>query len=1443
MPTSSDLRLNGLRPGAAFPVHLVALGCLLLLGGAAHAQGSASSSAAAASPSTEGASTTAATQTLIEQARHWERNRRPDMARQLWGKLLAVDPRHPDALQGMAVLNIDESRFEEAQSYVDRLRKVRPDHPALERLSRQVRTRTTSQALLATARQQAQAGQADAASRSYREALGAKPANDELALEYYQTLGGTNEGWDEARVGLERLAQAQPSQGQVQLAYARHLSYRMPTRNEAIRRLSALAARTDVPNGVRQDARTAWLQALLWSGSAADPAQLRQYIRSVGPDPRLSALLQAREKTPAGSASAVPAAPSPRDLAMKAAYAALDAGELDAAASQFETLLRQRPREVDALGGLGLTRLRQERFDEAVELLGRATAQPAGSRWKTMERTARHWQALGEANAARQAGDTDRALRLARAAVESDPKEPEAQILLGDLLAAQGRLPQAESAYRAALQATPRPVRALAGLISVLGASGRVDQAQAMIRELDDSQLARLGGAGTLRANQLRLQAEQAQQRGDSVGAQALLEQAVALAPQSAWARLALGQLLVRQNRLDEARAQLDAMALPAAGTERLDALQARALLQAELKDHAGALASLEQIPRAQRSAAMAQLHRRMAVQAQAAEAVALYRAGQPSAAAALLAEAEGAAGQDPDLISAVAGAYLDLGHEARAAQLIRATLAAQPQAGPALLLRHAALLLQTRQDAELSRVLGQLISMARLQQLGPAQRRDLDELRLGYSVRQADLLREAGDLASAWEAIAPLMQERPGEPRLQMALARMHLGAGEPDAAIALYESVLRERPEEVDAWLGLAAAADARKDRDTAAQALEQARRLAPDRPEVLAQQARHYRARGQFAKASEYLRLAMAAQQPAAVAQWGQPRMAANPFAQRRATPLAAAVSPPSPSALPPLPPISDSTVLSGDLDRLPPPAAGLPAPGSAAESPVARTLRWREATAATASAATPAAAAASAPASARSASRSGRTAAAPSPAPSPAPSSAPSPRTEPATTALPVAVAAAAALPPLPAPAAGRAAASRPTGASMLAALPGQLPQRRSRTLADELAEIQAERGPGSRIEGGGALRSRDGEGGFGRLDTFQAPAEGRIAIDELGQVVVRATPVFLSAGEVGTETGTRRRHGTLALDPTGVTTPGDQSDAGIALAVGLETRSISADIGTVPVGFAVGGAVGGVRWEDAIGSGGLRLMIEGSRRALNDSLLAFAGSTDARTGRVWGGVRATGLRSQLSWEQDDVGLYGYGGAQALTGRGVASNNRLEAGGGGYWRARSTPDDRLELGLNLGYQHYRRNLSGYTLGHGGYFSPQHLLALTVPVNWTGRSGRLSWGVQGAAGLQTYREESAPYFPTEAGLQSWLESLVAAGQTPTARYAARSDSGMTLNLGGALEYQITRQLDVGARIGFEHAPQYSQGTGSVYLRFSLEPRGTATGGLRMPAGPALQ
>ena len=125
--------------------------------------------------------------------------------------------------------------------------------------------------------------------------------------------------------------------------------------------------------------------------------------------------------------------------------------------------------------------------------------------------------------------------------------------------------------------------------------------------------------------------------------------------------------------------------------------------------------------------------------------------------------------------------------------------------------------------------------------------------------------------------------------------------------------------------------------------------------------------------------------------------------------------------------------------------------------------------------------------------------------------------------------------------------------------------------------------------------------------------------------------------------------------------------------------------------------------------------------------------------------------------------------------------------------------------------------------------------------MPVNWLGRSGRLSWGLQGSAGLQAYREDAAPYFPTDGAAQASLESLAAQQRVPSAVYASRTDSGMVLNLGGAMEYQLTRNLDIGTRLGLERAAQYTQSSGSIYLRLSLEPRSGLGGvGLQMPGGP---
>lgn len=1370
-------------------LHGVALACLCLVLGAVAplAQAQTAESAPVTPAGAAAPEGSPAVRTLIGQARQWQQLGRADLATRAWLKLLTVDPRQPDALHGLATLSLDASRFDEATGYLNRLRAVQPAHPDLARLTQLAQSQTPPRRLITEARQYAKAGQTEAAARSYRQALGQQqPVPEEFALEYLQTLGGTREGWDEARRGLEAIVQAQPGQSGPALAYARHLSYREGTRRDAIKRLAALSEQAGASAAVRDDARLSWRQALIWlDARPADAPLYQQYLASVGDDAEVRGHLdESRKAAPRGAGSSYPAA-------LRQAFALLNAGDTLAAGERFEAQLRQHPADADSLAGLGLVRLKQERFAEAVDLLGRAAGASRDGRWKPALRGARHWRAVHESQTARVAGDADRALLLARQAVEVDPKEPEGQVLLGDLQAERGQWPAAQAAYRDALRAEARHPRASLGLVTALGAAGQTEQAEAQIRQLDPAVLARLGGPDALQAAILRQQADLAQQRGDLAGAQALLEQAVALAPASPWVRLSLGQLLVRQGRPEAARAQLEAFVIPASAAA--EPLQARAQLQSELKDWTGALQTLDRIPEAERSADAARLQRRVALHAQAAEAVDAGRAGQMARAQALLREAEQVAGQDPDLIGAVANARFELGDEAGAGQLIRTTLAAQPDAGPSLRLRHAALLLQTQQDAELSGVLRQLSA----QPMTAAQRRDFDELRLGQALRQADTLRERSNLADAWEALDPLLQERPQEPRLLKSLARLYGAAGDHPQARSLYEDVLQRQPDDVEAWLGLSATADAEKDYGPARQALDEAQRIAPASPAVLAQYARHFRAQGQYRQAAEYLRSAMAAEQPrsrsaatAAGAVGG-----GNPFAGRSAAmPARAATAPRLPAWEPRLAQAGGDGVALDD-------------------TPLARSARWRRLP--------------------------GGVAVALADDRKPAPK-----------LAQAAARGAPAFQPPRPAWARG-AEADQPDQPESRAWSPqaGAADRRRSpmgtsprirKTLADELAEVQAERNRDrGRLEAGGVFRSRSGEAGLGRLNVMQTPVEGYLGLEDIGELSLRVTPTLLDAGRVDTNVGARSRSGTLGLDAAAAAQPGDQSDAGVALNLGINTTHWSADIGSTPLGFAVVDAVGGVRYQEQIGSA-LTLALEASRRAVTDSLLSWAGTTDARTGSTWGGVRASGARAQLTWERDDTGLYGYGGAYALNGKNVQDNTRVEAGVGSYWRSRRTTDDQLELGLNLGYQHHERNLSGFTWGHGGYFSPQHLVALTVPASWTARSGRLTWGLQGAAGIQAYREDAAPFYPTDGAAQSALVALAAQQKVPEAVYSAKTESGVTYKLGAALEYQLTPQLDVGTRLGVDHATQYRQSYGSVYLRFSLEPRLWSWLPLRAPSGP---
>jgi hypothetical protein len=240
----------------------------------------------------------------------------------------------------------------------------------------------------------------------------------------------------------------------------------------------------------------------------------------------------------------------------------------------------------------------------------------------------------------------------------------------------------------------------------------------------------------------------------------------------------------------------------------------------------------------------------------------------------------------------------------------------------------------------------------------------------------------------------------------------------------------------------------------------------------------------------------------------------------------------------------------------------------------------------------------------------------------------------------------------------------------------------------------------------------------------------------------------------------------------------------------------------------------------------------------SRRAVTDSVLSWAGVRDPRSGQTWGGVTATGVQGSLSWRGDDgLQLQARAGIHLLTGQGVRDNSRIELGAGTRWRSIDEPGRRLDWGLDLQYAHHAENLRHFTLGHGGYFSPQQSVTLSAPIALLGQRAGLRWGLQVAPGLQAWREDAAPYFPTDGAAQQQLTDRVALGQATQAQHPGRSSIGLSIALQGAAEYRLGPQLSLGSKLALDNASQYTQMSGAVYLRVNFDPQGINPP-LRMPA-----
>jgi hypothetical protein len=252
-----------------------------------------------------------------------------------------------------------------------------------------------------------------------------------------------------------------------------------------------------------------------------------------------------------------------------------------------------------------------------------------------------------------------------------------------------------------------------------------------------------------------------------------------------------------------------------------------------------------------------------------------------------------------------------------------------------------------------------------------------------------------------------------------------------------------------------------------------------------------------------------------------------------------------------------------------------------------------------------------------------------------------------------------------------------------------------------------------------------------------------------------------------------------------------------------------------------LGFRTTNVLGGIELSPEVVPG-LRVRATAERRAVTDSLLSYAGTVDPGTGVTFGGVVRNRAHSQLELSAGLANFYAGGGYNQLTGQNVKTNAETELGAGGSYPIYRSAGSELRIGLDLVYFSYADNLRYFTLGQGGYFSPQSYFAALIPVNFTQKLEALTWSIGGSVGGQSYTEHDSPVFPNNPGLQARLIALAATNPSIATTYPGKTQTGVIGNAHGTVEYQASPSLRLGGLLRYDRAGDWNELAATVFARY---------------------
>ena len=146
-------------------------------------------------------------------------------------------------------------------------------------------------------------------------------------------------------------------------------------------------------------------------------------------------------------------------------------------------------------------------------------------------------------------------------------------------------------------------------------------------------------------------------------------------------------------------------------------------------------------------------------------------------------------------------------------------------------------------------------------------------------------------------------------------------------------------------------------------------------------------------------------------------------------------------------------------------------------------------------------------------------------------------------------------------------------------------------------------------------------------------------------------------------------------------------------------------------------------------------------------------------------------------------------------------------------GYYYKLINTDNQRATVGFNSMLWHYQKDLSDYTFGQGGYYSPQEYLSFSVPVTWRQRTENWSFDLGGSVSWSHSKTDAQQRYPVNPGFTL--------ASNPTS--ASSSGGGVGYTLRAVVERRITPHWFIGAGVDIQQAKDYTPSHGLLYVRYS--------------------